>query len=261
MSSSSEAAGHQATGRATRVGRGPSIAAEANPWRSMVLRSGMALAVGFIVLMVLARFPIPPLAIYVVLVAGGLALRRRKPTAGLLVVGVSTLLVFAVNLAPMVDNLRRPADPTDFTLAVLGWAAALCTAVGIVPAVRRAGGSAISRGLSVAAVAAVALALVGSSLVRLTTIDSVAAQPGDTGVVIAQTAFPENVLVSAGDVALFVDNSDPYSHTFTIDELGVDQTLVAGQSARVTFPADPGEYTFYCAIPGHEFMKGLLVVQ
>ncbi|MDQ3710320.1 MAG: hypothetical protein M3387_13625 [Actinomycetota bacterium] len=162
--------------------------------------------------------------------AGGLALRRRKPTAGLLVVGVSTLLVVALSLAPMVDNLRRPADPIDFTLAVQGWAAALCAAVGIIPAVRRAPGSAVSRALSLTAVAAVALALVGSSVARLTTADSVAALPGDTGVVIAQTTFPENLLVAAGDVALFVDNADPYSHTFTIDDLGVDQTLVAARA-------------------------------
>ena len=111
-----------------------------------------------------------------------------------------------------------------------------------------------------AAVAAVALALVGSSVARLATVDSVAALSGDTGVVIAQTAFPETVSVNAGEVALFVDNSDPYSHTFTIDELGVDQTLVAGQSARVTFSTQPGEYHYYCAIPGHEFMEGTLLV-
>jgi plastocyanin len=256
-----EAAMSDATiGQTTRVGRRLSIAAEANPWRAMVLRSGMALAAGFIVLMVLARFPIPPLAIYVVLVAGGLVLRRRKPTAGLLVVGVSTLLIFGLNLGPLVDNLRRPADPVDFTLAVLGWTAAVCTAAAIVPAVRRASGSGVSRGLSMAAVAAVALALVGSSVARLATVDSVAALSGDTGVVIAQTAFPETVSVNAGEVALFVDNSDPYSHTFTIDELGVDQTLVAGQSARVTFSTQPGEYRYYCAIPGHEFMEGTLLV-
>lgn len=58
-----------------------------------------------------------------------------------------------------------------------------------------------------------------------------------------------------------VDNQDPYAHTFTVDELGVNQTMVAGQSARVEITAAPGEYRYYCAIPGHEFMEGTLLVQ
>jgi uncharacterized cupredoxin-like copper-binding protein len=41
----------------------------------------------------------------------------------------------------------------------------------------------------------------------------------------------------------------------------VNQTLVAGQSARVEITAAPGEYRYYCAIPGHEFMEGTLLVQ
>lgn len=248
-------------GPTTSAGTSLTTAAEANPWRSMVVRSGMALAAGFIVLMVLARFPIPPLAIYVILVAGGLALRRRKPTAGVVMVGVSTLLIFALNAPALISNLSRPADPVDFTLSVLGLAAALCTAVAIVPAVRRARGSTISRAVSVVAVTAVALALVGSSLARLTTVESVAALPTDTEVAIAQTTFPEAVSVDAGDIGLFVDNQDPYSHTFTIDELGVNTELVAGANQRVEFSAEPGEYPFYCAIPGHEFMEGTLVVE
>ncbi|MGI8873369.1 MAG: cupredoxin domain-containing protein, partial [Egibacteraceae bacterium] len=54
---------------------------------------------------------------------------------------------------------------------------------------------------------------------------------------------------------------DLYAHTFTVDELGVNQTLVADQSARVEITAAPGEYRYYCAIPGHEFMEGTRLVQ
>ncbi|MDQ3710321.1 MAG: hypothetical protein M3387_13630 [Actinomycetota bacterium] len=28
----------------------------------------------------------------------------------------------------------------------------------------------------------------------------------------------------------------------------------------MTFSAQPGEYRYYCAIPGHEFMEGTLLV-
>jgi plastocyanin len=220
----------------------------------------MALAAGFMVLMVLARLPIPPLAIYVLLVGGGLAVRRRKPTVGVVLVGASTLLISALNAAIMVDSLSRPRDPVDFTLAVLGWAAALCTAVAIVPAVRRRPASTAPEALSVVAAAAVILAL-AVSVIGWLTLDQVAAVSGDTEVVIAETAFPPTVTAAAGDSAVFIDNRDPYAHTFTVDELGVNQTLVAGQSARVAISAAPGEYRYYCAIPGHEFMEGTLLVQ
>ncbi|CAN5148410.1 hypothetical protein BH20ACT8_BH20ACT8_01410 [soil metagenome] len=114
--------------------------------------------------------------------------------------------------------------------------------------------------LSVVEAAAVILALAVSVVGRLT-LAPVAAESGDTEVVIAQTAFPPTVTVAAGDSAVFVDNQDPYTHTFTVDELGVNQALVAGQSARVEITAVPGEYRYYCAIPGHEFMEGTLLVQ
>ncbi|MBA2317335.1 MAG: hypothetical protein H0V93_06100 [Euzebyales bacterium] len=191
----------------------------ANPWRELVFRAATALAGGFVVLMVLARFPIPPLAIYVLLVVGGLALRRRKPTAGVAVVGVSTVLIFALNAAVILDGLSRPRDPVDFTLAVLGCAAAVCTAAAIVPALRRRPGSTVPLALSVVGAAAVILALAVSVVGRLT-LAPVVAESGDTEVVIAQTAFPPTVTVAAGDSAVFVDNQDPYAHTFTVDELG-----------------------------------------
>lgn len=53
------------------------------------------------------------------------------------------------------------------------------------------------------------------------------------------------------------------THTFTIDELGVDETTSTG-STTVTFTPDtPGTYTFYCAIPGHrsQGQEGTLIVK
>ena len=48
-------------------------------------------------------------------------------------------------------------------------------------------------------------------------------------------------------VALRLDNSDNTTHTFTIDELGVDVSMLPGESSVALFrPTQPGTYTFYC---------------
>jgi uncharacterized cupredoxin-like copper-binding protein len=66
---------------------------------------------------------------------------------------------------------------------------------------------------------------------------------------------------SGGTVGVFIENNDPFRrHTFTIDELEVDVELPGGTSQRVDVSAPPGTYEFYCAVPGHEKMKGTLTI-
>lgn len=53
------------------------------------------------------------------------------------------------------------------------------------------------------------------------------------------------------------------THTFTIDELGVNKSLT-GSSSTVEFtPTRSGTYEFYCAVPGHrqQGMLGALTVE
>jgi len=53
-------------------------------------------------------------------------------------------------------------------------------------------------------------------------------------------------------------------HTFTIDELGVNEFLPNGKTTRVEFtPTESGTYRYYCAIPGHAEagQVGTLIVQ
>ena len=53
-------------------------------------------------------------------------------------------------------------------------------------------------------------------------------------------------------------------HTFTIDELDIDVTLLHGETTKVEFtPEKPGTFEFYCAIPGHKEAGqiGTLVVE
>ena len=54
------------------------------------------------------------------------------------------------------------------------------------------------------------------------------------------------------------------THTFTIDELGVNVSLPLGQTTRVEFtPFQTGTFTYYCAIPGHRKagQTGILTVE
>ena len=48
-----------------------------------------------------------------------------------------------------------------------------------------------------------------------------------------------------------VRNDDPFLHTFTVDELGIDIELLPGSSQIVELPATAGTCTYYC-IPHSE---------
>ncbi len=76
-------------------------------------------------------------------------------------------------------------------------------------------------------------------------------------------AFSSRALAAAdGQVALHFVNHDLWWHTFTIDSLGVSVSVPMGAERDITFKAPAGEYTYYCAIPGHRSigMEGTLTV-
>lgn len=63
-------------------------------------------------------------------------------------------------------------------------------------------------------------------------------------------------------VSVRVTNHDLFWHTFTIDGKHVDMRIPVGATRRVTFTVPPGDYEFYCRIPGHKSagMHGTLTV-
>jgi plastocyanin len=67
------------------------------------------------------------------------------------------------------------------------------------------------------------------------------------------------------EVTIKLTNTGAAAHNFSIKELGVDSgQLAAGQTGEVKFNTGaPGEYTFFCDIPGHKEagMVGKLIVQ
>lgn len=74
---------------------------------------------------------------------------------------------------------------------------------------------------------------------------------------------PDEVTARVGEDVTIVFTSVDGLHDFTIDELGAQVAAEAGETAIGGFKADePGEYRFYCSVPGHREagMEGLVVV-
>ncbi len=75
---------------------------------------------------------------------------------------------------------------------------------------------------------------------------------------------PSTVTVSPGDTIQSI-NTGALEHDFVVDELGISVDLPSGQLVDIQIPEDaaPGEYEFYCSIPGHApaGMVGTLIVE
>src|SRR5687768_11017004 len=70
----------------------------------------------------------------------------------------------------------------------------------------------------------------------------------------------------AGKVTITMDNPSELPHAIAIEGGGVDEhgeTVEKGGTSTVTADLKPGEYEFYCPVPGHEEggMKGTLTVK
>ncbi len=74
----------------------------------------------------------------------------------------------------------------------------------------------------------------------------------------------------AGEVTIVMDNPSAVPHAVSVEGNGVDEEgsggtagVGQGETSTVTANLEPGTYTFYCPVPGHEEggMKGTLTVE
>lgn len=211
-------------------------------------------------LQVLAGHVIPPLAVFSVLtlVLGGVTLRRRP--RWLLVSAAVVAVLYLVGSAPfLAANLAHPESPGSFLSEVFILLAFLSVLAGVVLRLRGAG-AAVRRRLVAAAAAVAASATIGSLIVAAT-VDAEARQEGDIAIASDRSAFPSEVEVPAGDAVLWLDNRDPFHHTFVIDDTDVRAVMAANSSVRVPVDLAPGSYRFWCDVPGHDSMVGVLDVR
>lgn len=88
---------------------------------------------------------------------------------------------------------------------------------------------------------------------------SITVEAFDLGFTVDSTTIPANT-----DVQVTVTNTGALAHDFVIDELGIQTKLLnPGESETVTINAAPGDYTYYCSVPGHREagMQGTLTAQ
>lgn len=102
--------------------------------------------------------------------------------------------------------------------------------------------------------------------------------PAETGVAGAETtlenpaepggnlAFEKDELTApAGVVTLVMENPSSLEHNIAVKGNGLDEkgpVVGEGGTSEISVTVEPGEYTFYCSVPGHEAggMKGTLTV-
>lgn len=229
-------------------------------WRKL-----LATALAFVVLGYLALFFLAPqdqqMFFLIMAAAAAVALILSRIRArwagliGLLVIAGLAFFTFWIAL-----SLTTPASLFEFSSALvwtLGILFGLIAAIATL--IKPRGASTAARVLAFLMIILLVAGL-GYSVYSFSTIESATAEEGDLEISIVDFEFePNDVEVEEGQVAVFVDNTDNFTHSFTIDEWDVDLFVEGGVSKRTTFRAESGEYEFYC-VP-HPDMKGTLVVE
>jgi plastocyanin len=76
---------------------------------------------------------------------------------------------------------------------------------------------------------------------------------------------PKTLQAKAGEVTIELDNPSPVPHNVEIEGNGVDEVsdTVSQDTTTVSAELKPGEYEYYCNVPGHKEagMDGTLTVE
>jgi plastocyanin len=227
-------------------------------WLRLLVWTVAVVAVVDVAFMALATALIPPLAIGAVLTGVGLAVIRWRPRAGTIVLGLTSLLLLAGGLPFAVEHLAHPSSGVDFVHSVIGIFGRVAAIVMAVMVLRRASDAAARRAGALVVVL-LALTLLVATVASLASTGE-EAQPGDVVTAIDDHAFDDAIEVASGDT-LFVDNLEPFRHTFTVEGTAIDVVTPALQGVRIPVDLEPGSYSVICDVPGHEEMSGTLVVR
>lgn len=230
-------------------------------WRPVLVAAALAQILFEVLFMVVNGEVVRPAIVWSALLAIGLFVFGKRRRAGAALLGFVSLVHFATSAAFLAEGLVHPESFWDFWL---GWSIVLTAGLGVLAAAavwrREDDGSKGARAVSLGIMALiVALGIVGGA--ATTAYDSDSAREGDIALSARNVEFEAaNLIADSGEIAVFVENNDSFRHTFSIDALDVDLEVPGGKATRVEFIAEPGTYEFYCAVPGHQDMKGVLVV-
>jgi plastocyanin len=231
-------------------------------WRVLLTAVSLASIVAFVAVALLLGDP--EAAVY----AGGFAvglvlLRMRRGLMGRIALALLNANVLGWMVLGAVSNIRGGQGPVAVGIPALLAALALAGLLAVVGTVVSRRTHAPHPGPPLAAVGLSFLAFV--ALLVAGAVSARDAAPADADALTVDTSnlrfAPEMLEAPAGEIALTVTNGDLFWHTFTIDELDVDVPVAVGARRQAVFEAAPGEYSYYCRIPGHEtLMQGTLRV-
>lgn len=173
------------------------------------------------------------------------------------IVGIVVALLAGLALFWTAFGLASPQSFFDFVPGILVLPGAVIAIVGCVGALlagRRGAGDpppatadAAPRGRTVPAIVGVVAVLAAvSAVLTFTSRSTVDATEAALEVHQEDFAFGESSYTVGGGAQVAVRNDDPFLHTFTIDELGIDVVLGPNDEALVEIPAEPGTYVLYC---------------
>lgn len=203
---------------------------------------------------------IPPLLVFAILFLVGIGLSTAKPKAGSIMLGIVAILFLLGSVPFLSDDLGHPEGAYGFIAGAASVVGGLLCIAGFVATLMKRDGGARAALIAGGALMVVAVIVAGLSASGA---ESDERSEGDVAVRAANIEFdPGTVTVKAGDeIGVHVDNADLVRHTFTVDELDLEIDVPPGKQRRATFSAEAGSYEFHCAVPGHETMKGELVVE
>jgi plastocyanin len=172
------------------------------------------------------------------------------------VVGIVVALLAIGTLWFTAFGLLEPDSVFDFVGGLLVVPGAVIAIVGCVQAIRagrrgqlrtrREGGEARAMGVIVAVVTGLTVLSAVVTFVARSTAD---ASRADAEVALKDFDFEvgdaEGLVVKGGDT-VYVENEDPFHHTFTVDDLGIDVAFGPSSQELIEIPTQPGTYTLYC---------------
>jgi plastocyanin len=239
-------------------------------WTALMVAGALSTLAAIAVLELLViKEIVPPLVGIAVLLVVGLFLMSRGARAGVIVVGVVGLVYLGLSAPFIGEAFSFPASTLDFVLNLVTILSSLAMVVGAVAAVRARSNDARSPSAYKLGVAMLILLIGGAavSIVARLTREDPLGQPQDITVTAEDTEFTPKELSLTGDLgasprlSFFIQNEDLTAHTFTIDELDVDEPIPGGGSARVQLEGvQAGTYEYYCTVTGHDDMKGTLTL-
>ena len=169
------------------------------------------------------------------------------------VVGIVVALLLGLALFWTAFGLTSPTSFFDFVpglLVIPGVLIAIVSCIAAMVAGRRghrtaaaAGGE--RRALRIVMGVVVILAVL-SGIATAATRSTADESDADATVVLKDFEFDsEDYQLEAGS-SLFVRNDDPFLHTFTVDDLDIDEALTVGSEKLIEIPSEPGTYVVYC---------------